>query len=97
MIELLYIGIILFGIGLAGVASNRNIILIIFSIELMLLSSIILLGYGLSSNSNPAGSEMIIAIWAVAALDAMVLVAMYFVLSSIGSKFDVKFFEESKG
>ncbi len=97
MIELFYIGVILFGIGLAGVVSNRNIILIIFSIELMLLSSIILLGYGLSSSSNPEGSEMIIAIWAVAALDAMVLVAMYFVLSSIGSKFDVKFFEESKG
>lgn len=97
MILLLYLSIFLLGIGISGVITNRSIILTIFSIELILLASIIFLGYSLSYNTDAEGSEMILAIWAVAAMDAIVLVSVYFALKSAGAEFDVRKFSEFKG
>ncbi|MGC8776807.1 MAG: NADH-quinone oxidoreductase subunit NuoK [Candidatus Micrarchaeia archaeon] len=94
---LLYLSIALFGIGLAGIVGGRNIIIMIFSIELIFLASIIMLGYALAISPSAAGAEMILAIWAVAALDAIVLVVLYFILERMGSKFDVKEFSTFKG
>jgi NADH-ubiquinone/plastoquinone oxidoreductase chain 4L. len=97
MILLLYLSIALIGIGLAGVIASRNIILTIFSIEIIFLASIVFLAYGITYNQSAYGSEIILAIWAVAALDAMVLVVIYLILGSIGSKFNIKEFLEFKG
>ncbi|MGC8699530.1 MAG: NADH-quinone oxidoreductase subunit NuoK [Candidatus Micrarchaeia archaeon] len=96
MILLLYLSAALLGIGVAGVISSRNIIITIFSIELMLLSSIIMLAYGMEYKQGAAGAEMILAIWAVAALDVIVLVALYLILKPAGS-FEIKRFSELKG
>ncbi|MGC8662169.1 MAG: NADH-quinone oxidoreductase subunit K [Candidatus Micrarchaeia archaeon] len=93
---LIYLSIALLGIGTAGVISSKNIIITVFSIELMFLSSIILLGYGMSYNQNAGGAGMLLAIWAVGALDIVVLVALYQILSPIES-FSLKKFENYKG
>jgi len=97
MILLLYLSIALIGMGLAGVIASRNVILTVFSIEIIFLASIVLLAYSIAYNQSAYGSEMILAIWAVAALDAMVLVVIYLILSHIGSKFNIKEFLEFKG
>jgi len=97
MILLLYLIVALIGMGLAGVIASRNVILIVFSIEIIFLASIVFLAYGVTYNQSAYGSEMILAIWAVAALDAMVLVVIYLILSHIGSKFNIKEFLKSKG
>jgi len=97
MILLLYLIVALIGMGLAGVIASRNIILIVFSIEIIFLASIVFLAYGVTYNQSAYGSEMILAIWAVAALDAMVLVVIYLILSHIGSKFNIKEFLKYKG
>ncbi|MFP3278587.1 MAG: hypothetical protein RXO43_03485 [Candidatus Micrarchaeota archaeon] len=97
MMLLLYLSIALMGMGLAGVIASRNIILTVFSIEIIFLASIVFLAYGITYNQSTYGSEMILAIWAVAALDAMVLVVIYLILGRIGSKFNIKEFLEFKG
>jgi len=97
MILLLYLIVALIGMGLAGVIASRNIILTVFSIEIIFLASIVFLAYGVTYNQSAYGSEMMLAIWAVAALDAMVLVVIYLILSRIGSKFNIKEFLKSKG
>ncbi len=85
------IGLSLFGIGLAGIASERHLVVILLSVEIMLASStIILVGFfTFANNANPSALIMLVSIWAVAAAEIIALITFYVYMKGKGISFDV--------
>jgi len=99
LIYFMYLSFAMLAVGIAGIVASRHIVLIVLSVEVMFVSSIILLAAAASYTStlNGDAAAMIIAVWAVAASDVIVLVALYLIIKAKGAKFDVTLFSELKG
>ena len=82
---------ILFAIGLAGIASDRHFVAIILAIEVILIAGIIaLVSFFTSAGTASAGPIlMLIAIWAVAATEIIVLITFYVYMKYNGISFDI--------
>ena len=94
MIELTYmyaLSIALFAIGLAGIATERHLVVIMLSVELIFVASTIALigyfSYGSSSNSNAV--LMLFSIFAVAAVEIITVITFYVYMKHHGIEFDV--------
>jgi NADH:ubiquinone oxidoreductase subunit K len=94
MIILLYIyalAIALFSIGLAGIAVDRHLVVIMLAVELMFVaSSIALIGYfSYGATANPGAVVMLFAIFAVAAVEIIAVIAFYIYMKHNRIEFDV--------
>ncbi|MEM3791228.1 MAG: NADH-quinone oxidoreductase subunit K [Candidatus Micrarchaeaceae archaeon] len=98
MIWYLAIAIAIFSFSLAGVAVERNLIAIIIGIEMMLAAATVLLVGSASYFPSPNSSWLVllIAIWAIAATEAIILIAFYVNLKEKGIGFDVSKASELK-
>lgn len=94
MIVLLYVfalALVLIGIALAGISTDKHFVVILLGVELMLVASTIaLVGFfDYSSVQNPGAVVMLISIWAVAAVEIITLVTFYIYMKFRGADFDV--------
>lgn len=87
----LVLSIILVAIGLAGIATDRHLIIIMLAIELIFLASTIALiaFFSYNPNPDPIGIVALICIWAVAAVEIIVVITFYVFIKSEGYDFDV--------
>ncbi len=87
----LALGFALVAIALAGIAANRNLIVVMLGIELILAASTIILVSFISgmSNPDPSGVVMLFAIWAVASAEIITVIALYIYMKSNGRSFDI--------
>ncbi len=94
MIILTYIfalSIALLCIGLAGIAADRHLVVIMLAVEIIFVSSIIALvgffSYG--STVNPSAALMLFSIFGVAASEIIALITFYVYMKYNGIDFDV--------
>jgi len=85
----LVVGAILFGLGLVGFLSRRNMIVMFLCVEMMLQGvSISLIGWG-RYHDNWGGQMLVIFILAVAACEAAIVMALVMMLFQRTGKLDV--------
>ena len=82
----------LLAIGLAGIATDRHLIVIMFSIELIFVAGIVaLVGFFyISPKPNPDAVLMLLSIFAVAAVEIITVVTFYVYMKHRGVDFDVR-------
>lgn len=100
MISYILIGAVaLLAVALAGIISDRHFVVIMLAVELMFVSSSILLVYFFSYSANPDSSAvpMLIAIWSVAAVEVITLITFYVYMKSRGFDFDVTRLSKLRG
>ncbi len=83
--------VVLLGIALAGIVTDRHFVAIMLAVELMFISSSILLVYFFYYAQNPDASvlPMIVSIWSVAAVEVIALITFYVYMKSRGFDFNV--------
>ncbi len=88
---LLLTAVALLAVALAGIVTDRHFVVIMLAVELMFISSSILLIYffSYSPSPSPEAVPMIVAIWAVAAVEVIALITFYVYMKSRGFDFDV--------
>ena len=94
MIPLLYIyalSVALFAIGLAGIATERHLVVIMLSVELIFVASTIaLVGYfSYGATANPQAVLMLFSIFAVAAVEIITVITFYVYMRHNRIEFDV--------
>ncbi len=94
MIPLLYVyvlGAVLLAIGLAGIASDRHLVVIMLCVELIFVASIVILvgTFSYGKNPNPDAVMMLFAIFAVAAAEVITVIAFYMYMKHNRIEFDV--------
>ncbi len=94
MVPLIYLfslSLALVGIALAGLGSDRHFVVIVLGIELILVASMIALVafFDFSAGQNPGAVAMLVALWAVAAVEIVTLVTFYVYMRFRGVGFDV--------
>ena len=79
MIEqvVLLFGFAVFAIGIAGLASSRNIIIMLLSTEVMLLSASLVAVTFFSFNTPGSILPLLFAIWSIAAAEVIMIMAFY--------------------
>ena len=88
---LLLTGVFLLAVTLAGIITDRHFIVIMLAIELIFISSSILLVYffAYGTNPDPSAVPMLVAIWSVAAVEVIALITFYVYMKSRGFDFNV--------
>ena len=94
MIELAYVLALSFGlfaIGLAGIAADRHLIVIMLSVELIFAASIVALTgfFAARGSASPYAVTMLLSIFAVAAVEVMAVIAFYVYMRHYGVEFDM--------
>ena len=79
----------LFAIGIAGLASERHFLLMVLSIEVALIAASTFVMSFYAQGYSGAGMIFIFVIWAIAAVEAIVLIAFYKQLDKGGIGLDV--------
>lgn len=76
---------------MAGLASHRNLIVIMLGIELIFVASTIVLisFFDYNAASAPSGIFALFSIWAVAAAEIITVIALYVYMKYRGVSFDV--------
>ena len=89
----LAVGVLLFGIGLVGVLTRRNMIVMFLSIEMMLQAvSLNLVAFARYWN-NFSGQVFVIAVIAVAACEAAIMMALLLMLYRDSHSLDITFWQ----
>ena len=78
--ELIILAIMLFSIGIIGVISRRNLIVILMSVEIMLNSVNLLFVVFSRAHNTPSGQIMVLFVMAIAAAEAAVGLALVITL-----------------
>lgn len=94
MIPILYLfalSIALLAIGLAAIAAERHLVLIMLAIELIFVGSTIALVsfFSYTSPANPDAVLMLFSIFAVAAVEIITVITFYVYMKYRGVEFDV--------
>lgn len=94
MLPLIYIyalAIALFAIGLAGIATERHLVVIMFSVELIFVASTVALvgNFSYGSSANPDAVIMLFSIFAVAAVEIIAVITFYVYMKHHRIEFDV--------
>ncbi|MCL4404579.1 MAG: hypothetical protein M1544_02100 [Candidatus Marsarchaeota archaeon] len=92
MIEQMFIilGLAVFAIGVAGLASSRNIVIMLLSTEVMLLSATLIALVFFSFSVNGEILPLLFTIWSIASVEAIMVVVFYRYLISSKSSLDIK-------
>ena len=92
MIEQMFIVIsfAVFALGIAGLVSSRNIVIMLLSTEIMLLSSTLLALVFFSFDVNGQILPLLFTIWAIASAEAITVIVFYRYLISSKSSLDIK-------
>ena len=88
---LIALGIALFAIGLAGIASDRHLVVIMLAVELIFAASIISLVsfFSYSVKATPDAVMMLFAIFTVAAVEIITVITFYVYMKHSRIEFDV--------
>ncbi|MCL5412416.1 MAG: hypothetical protein M1474_02120 [Candidatus Marsarchaeota archaeon] len=99
MIQLLVVllGMALFSVGAAGVAASRHFVIIILSVEVMLVSATIAATGFFFYYSAGNILLLLFAIWGVAAVEAIALVAFYHFMLHEEASMDVTKLSKLRG
>ncbi len=94
MVELAYtlaLAFSLFSLGLAGIAADRHLIVIMLSVELIFAASVVALtGFFASQGSvSQYAITMLFSIFAVAAVEIITVIAFYVYMKHYGIEFDI--------
>ena len=94
MIPLVYpvaLSMVIVGIALAGIASDKHFVVIMLAVELIFAASTIALVsfFSYSTTPSPSAVIMLISIWAVAAVEIITVVTFYIYMKYLGVDFDV--------
>ncbi|VVB77483.1 NAD(P)H-quinone oxidoreductase subunit 4L, chloroplastic [uncultured archaeon] len=83
--------IALFGVAVAALTTNRHFVMIMLAIELIFISSTLLLVSFFAAGSTATGdpATMLVAIWSVAAAEVIAAVTFYVFMRSKGMDFDI--------
>jgi len=93
----LYAAVALVGIGLAAIATQRNLIAIVLAVELILMgSTVALVGFISYSSGSAFGILALLSIWAVAIIEIIALIAFYVYMKSKGYSMDVSLLSKLK-
>ncbi|MCL5680199.1 MAG: NADH-quinone oxidoreductase subunit K [Candidatus Marsarchaeota archaeon] len=92
MIEQLFIIIsfAVFALGVAGIVSSRNIVIMLLSTEVILLSATLLAVVFFNFNAGGEILPLLFTIWAIAAAEAIMVIVFYRYLVSSKSSLDIK-------
>ncbi len=92
VIDIFVLSLALLSVGLAGIATDRHLIVIMLSIELIFVASLIaLVGFFSSSPvPNPDAVIMLLSIFAVAAAEIITVVTFYVYMKHREADFDVR-------
>ncbi|MEM0106926.1 MAG: hypothetical protein QXD11_00770 [Candidatus Micrarchaeaceae archaeon] len=93
IVELL--AILLFSIGLAGIASSRHFLIMVFSSELMLLSAA-LMAVAIFSAFGGNILLLLFTLWSFATLEALAAIVIYKKLTEDETSFDIRLFSKYK-
>lgn len=89
----LTVGALLFGIGLIGFLSRRNMIIMFLAVEMMIQGvSVSLVAWGRYHN-NWDGQVMVIVMFAVAACEAAIAMALVLMVFERSGKLDIAFWQ----
>jgi len=89
---LLAIGAALAAAGISGIIFSRNFVAIMFAVELIIISGIVIAVSFINSfinASTAAGAMLLISLWAIAAAEAIATVTLYAFMKARGSNFRV--------
>jgi len=83
--------IALIAIAIAGIISERHFVAVMLAIELIFISSTVLLVsfFSLSGGSGADAFLMLTGIWSVAAVEVIALVTFYICMKSLSFDFDI--------
>ncbi len=81
----------LVGIALAAIATQKNLIAIVLAVELIFVASTLALAdfFSYGTTSPSAGLILFVAIWAVAAIEAIALIAFYVYMKAKGHDLEI--------
>ena len=99
MIYIMALAISLLAIGIAGVVSSRNFVIIILSTELIIAGSILaaVSFFSASTAINGSFGILIISLWVIAGVDIIMLVAFYISMKQQVGYFNVNKLNRGKG
>ncbi len=85
-------GLLMIAIGISGLIFSRHFVLMLFSAEIMILASILLLVsfFATSGQSDADFVLVLFTLWVLAGVEAIALIAFYTVMKARGFGFDVK-------
>lgn len=88
---LLLAPMILVAIAVAGLVNEKHFVVLLLGVELIFLSSTLIIGYAFSALQapDPSGVMALIAVWSAAAAEVIALIAFYIYMKSSGVDFDV--------
>jgi NADH:ubiquinone oxidoreductase subunit K len=91
LLDVFAVSVAIFAIGLAGIAMDRHLIVIVLGIELILIASAIALidFFAYSQPQNPDAVVMLLAIFTVAAVEVIAVITFYVHMKSLNVDFDV--------
>jgi NADH:ubiquinone oxidoreductase subunit K len=81
---------LLFAIGLAGLASERHFLLMVLSIEVSLIAATTFVISFYAQGYSGFGIAFVFAVWSIAAVEAIALIAFYRQLVQSGAGLDVR-------
>jgi NADH:ubiquinone oxidoreductase subunit K len=93
---MMIIGFAIFAIGVSGIATSKNFLVIMFSIELVIIAAS-LIGLALYSSYNGDIILLLISIWSIAAVELVAAIALYRYLVKSGNGLDVSKLSKYKG
>ncbi len=99
MIYLMALAISILAIGIAGVVSSKNFVIIILSTELIISGSILAAVSFFSSSTIENGSFgiLILSLWVIAGVEIIMLVAFYMSMKQQVGYFNVNKLSRGKG
>ncbi len=84
VLDMVMLGLALLSVGIAGIAASKNFILIMFSMELIIVSASII-GVGIYTYAGGDIILLLATIWSVAAAELIVAIALYRYLIKSGN------------
>lgn len=99
VIYLMVLAVALLAMGLAGVVSSKNFVIIILSTELIILGSTLATVSFFSSSATQNGSFgiLVLSLWAIAGVEIIILVAFYTIMKHQVGYFNVNKLDRGKG
>ena len=96
ILYMMIIGLAIFAMGISGIATSKNSLIIMFSIELIIIAAS-LIGTALYASYDGDVILLLIMIWSIAAVELVTAIALYRYLIKSGNGLDVSKLSKYKG
>lgn len=86
----IFLGFAVFVLGVAGIVSSRNVVIMLLSTEVILLSASFMAVVFFNFNINGSIVPLLFTIWSIAAAEAIMVVVFYRYLVGSKASLDIK-------